>query len=101
MSSRISRAAASSFGNDRLGIVHTVIGKKRFTDEELKENLLAFVDVLNRAKPTGVKGVYLKSIALPYDGPRHSPRYRQDRCRSRGNRSLERSGPNELAESID
>ena len=52
------------FRNDRLGIVHTVIGKKRFTDEELKENLLAFVDVLNRAKPTGVKGVYLKSIAL-------------------------------------
>lgn len=52
------------FRNDRLGIVHTVIGKKRFTDEELKENLLAFVDVLNRSKPSGVKGVYLKSLAL-------------------------------------
>jgi len=52
------------FRNDRLGIVHTVIGKKRFTDEELKENLLAFVDALNRAKPTGIKGVYLKSLAL-------------------------------------
>lgn len=52
------------FRNDRLGIVHTVIGKKRFTDEELRENLLAFVDALNRAKPSGVKGVYLKSLAL-------------------------------------
>ena len=52
------------FRNDRLGIVHTVIGKKRFTDDELKENLLAFVDALNRAKPSGVKGVYLKSLAL-------------------------------------
>ena len=52
------------FRNDRLGIVHTVIGKKRFTDEELKENLLAFVDSLNRAKPSGIKGVYLKSLAL-------------------------------------
>jgi large subunit ribosomal protein L1 len=52
------------FRNDRLGIVHTVIGKKRFTDEELRENMLAFVDALNRAKPSGVKGVYLKSLAL-------------------------------------
>jgi large subunit ribosomal protein L1 len=52
------------FRNDRLGIVHTVIGKKRFTDEELKDNMLAFVDALNRAKPSGVKGVYLKSLSL-------------------------------------
>lgn len=52
------------FRNDRLGIVHTVIGKKRFTDEELKVNLLAFVDALNRVKPSGVKGVYLKSLTL-------------------------------------
>ncbi len=52
------------FRNDRLGIVHTVIGKKRFTDAELKANLLAFVDALNRAKPSGVKGVYLKSLSL-------------------------------------
>ncbi len=52
------------FRNDRLGIVHTIIGKMRFTDEELLENLLAFVDVLNKAKPSGVKGVYLKSLAV-------------------------------------
>ena len=52
------------FRNDRVGIVHTVIGKKRFTDAELQENLLAFVDALNRAKPSGVKGVYLKSLSL-------------------------------------
>lgn len=52
------------FRNDRLGIVHTIIGKKRFTDEQLRENLLAFVDALNRAKPSGVKGVYLKSLTL-------------------------------------
>ncbi len=52
------------FRNDRLGIVHTVIGKKRFTDAELRDNLLAFIDALNRAKPSGVKGVYLKSLSL-------------------------------------
>lgn len=52
------------FRNDRLGIVHTIIGKKRFSDAELRENLLAFVDALNRAKPSGVKGVYLKSLSL-------------------------------------
>lgn len=52
------------FRNDRLGIVHTIIGKKRFSDAELEANLLAFVDALNRAKPTGVKGVYVKSLSL-------------------------------------
>jgi large subunit ribosomal protein L1 len=52
------------FRNDRLGIVHTVIGKKRFTDEEIRDNMFAFVDALNRAKPSGVKGVYLRSLSL-------------------------------------
>jgi large subunit ribosomal protein L1 len=52
------------FRNDRLGIVHTVIGKMRFTEDQLKENLLAFVDALMRAKPSGAKGIYLKSLAL-------------------------------------
>src|ERR671919_2366224 len=43
------------FRNDRTGIVHLGIGKKSFSDEQLRENLFAFVDALQRAKPTGVK----------------------------------------------
>jgi large subunit ribosomal protein L1 len=52
------------FRNDRLGIVHSVIGKKHFTDDQIHENFLAFVDALNRMKPSAVKGVYMRSLAL-------------------------------------
>lgn len=52
------------FRNDRLGIVHSVIGKKSFTEEQLRENLYSFVDALSRAKPTGVKGIYIRSLSL-------------------------------------
>src|SRR5215217_6024759 len=45
------------FRNDKLGIVHTVIGKKSFTEEQIRDNLYAFVDALVRAKPSGSKGV--------------------------------------------
>jgi large subunit ribosomal protein L1 len=52
------------FRNDRLGIVHTVIGKKHFTEEQLEQNFLAFVDALVRTKPTGVKGIYLRTLTV-------------------------------------
>jgi large subunit ribosomal protein L1 len=52
------------FRNDRLGIVHTVIGKKSFTGDQIRDNLYAFVDALVRAKPTGAKGVYLRTLSI-------------------------------------
>jgi len=52
------------FRNDRTANVHSVIGKKSFTEEQLRENLLAFVDALMRAKPSAVKGVYCKSLSI-------------------------------------
>lgn len=52
------------FRNDRNGNVHTVVGRKSFSDDQIRDNLYAFVDALNRAKPTGVKGVYIKSLAV-------------------------------------
>lgn len=52
------------FRNDRNGNIHTVVGRKSFSDDQLRDNIYAFVDALNRAKPTGVKGVYIKSIAV-------------------------------------
>src|SRR3954470_9171339 len=39
------------FRNDRNGNVHTVIGRKSFSDDQVRDNLYAFVDALNRAKP--------------------------------------------------
>lgn len=52
------------FRNDRLGIVHLGIGKKSFTEEQIRSNLYAFVDALQRAKPSGAKGVYLRTLNI-------------------------------------
>ena len=52
------------FRNDRTGIVHSVIGRKSFSEDQLKDNLYAFVDAINRSKPTGLKSVYLRSLSI-------------------------------------
>jgi large subunit ribosomal protein L1 len=52
------------FRNDRLGIVHTVIGRKSFSEDQLRDNLYAFVDALVRAKPTGAKGIYCRTLTI-------------------------------------
>ena len=52
------------FRNDRTGIVHVAIGRKSFAPEQVRDNLYAFVDALQRAKPTGVKGVYCRTLTL-------------------------------------
>ena len=52
------------FRNDRTGIVHVAIGRKSFGNDQLRDNLYAFVDALQRVKPSGVKGVYCRTLAL-------------------------------------
>jgi large subunit ribosomal protein L1 len=52
------------FRNDRNGIVHLGIARKSFTEEQIRDNLYAFVDALQRAKPAGAKGVFLRTLAL-------------------------------------
>lgn len=52
------------FRVDKFGIIHTVIGKKSFDDERLKENFNALMNAILRAKPSGVKGQYVRSVAF-------------------------------------
>src|ERR687889_722226 len=52
------------FRNDRTGIVHLGIGRKSFSDNQIRGNLFAFVDALQRAKPSGAKGVYLRTLTV-------------------------------------
>lgn len=55
---------------DKLGIIHTVIGKVSFGPKKLQENLEALLVALDEAKPTGIKGEYILSITLaPTMGP--------------------------------
>lgn len=52
------------FRNDRTGIIHLGIAKKSFTEAQIRENLFAFVDALQRAKPSGAKGVFLRTLTI-------------------------------------
>ncbi len=52
------------YRSDRTGNVHVIVGKKSFDELALVENYLAVVDELIRAKPTGAKGRYIKSLAV-------------------------------------
>ncbi|UMM63645.1 50S ribosomal protein L1 [Aristophania vespae] len=49
---------------EKAGIVHAGIGKASFSESQLVENLKAFVDAVQKARPAGAKGTYLKKAAL-------------------------------------
>jgi len=52
------------FKAEKAGVVHCGIGKASFNEAQLLENVKAFIQAVNRAKPSGAKGTYLKKIAL-------------------------------------
>ena len=49
---------------EKTGIIHVVIGKASFEHEQLMDNFRTMADTINRAKPAGAKGQYIKSVAL-------------------------------------
>ncbi len=58
------KGGAVEFRVEKAGIVHAGVGKASFTEDALKANVVALVDALNKAKPSGAKGVYVKRISL-------------------------------------
>ncbi len=52
------------FKVDKGAIIHSAFGKGSFSSDELVANLAALVDAINRAKPTGAKGQYLRSLTI-------------------------------------
>jgi large subunit ribosomal protein L1 len=61
---RDAKGGAVEFRVEKAGIVHAGVGKVSFDDEKLIENIRAFWDAVNRAKPAGAKGTYMKKIAM-------------------------------------
>ncbi len=59
-----SKAGKIEYRVDRAGIIHAPIGKVSFDAEKLEQNFLALIDALIKAKPSGAKGQYVKSITL-------------------------------------
>jgi len=52
------------FRVEKAGIVHAGVGKVSFGEAALRENVQAFVEAINRAKPSGAKGTYVKRVSL-------------------------------------
>ncbi len=59
-----SKAGKVEFRVEKAGIVHAPVGKVSFETGKLKENVLALIDALMKAKPTAAKGNYLKKISI-------------------------------------
>ncbi|HVL54129.1 MAG TPA: 50S ribosomal protein L1 [Vitreimonas sp.] len=49
---------------DKAGIIHVPVGKSSFETDAIVENLAALVDAVNRARPAGVKGQYMKGLTI-------------------------------------
>lgn len=52
------------FKAEKAGVVHAGVGKASFDAAKLAENIRAFVDAVNRAKPSGAKGTYVKKVSI-------------------------------------
>lgn len=58
------KAGQVQFRADKAGIVQCTIGRASFSPEQLRDNLTALIDALNRAKPSSAKGVYLRKLSV-------------------------------------
>jgi large subunit ribosomal protein L1 len=61
---KASKGGAVEFRAEKAGIVQGSVGKASFDAAKLAENVLAFVEAVNKAKPTGAKGSYMQRVAL-------------------------------------
>ena len=58
------KAGEVQFRVEKNGIVHAGIGKASFSEEQIYENAKAFIEAIQKAKPQGAKGTYMKKISL-------------------------------------
>jgi large subunit ribosomal protein L1 len=58
------KAGQVQFRVDKAGIVHATIGRRSFETDKLRGNLSALLDALNKSKPSTVKGIYLRKLAV-------------------------------------
>ena len=58
------KAGQVQYRADKAGIVQCTIGRASFTEEALKENFLALIDAVNKARPSSTKGIYLKKVSV-------------------------------------
>src|SRR3989304_4963767 len=58
------KAGQVQYRADKSGVVQCTIGRASFTSDELAENLKALLDAVNKSRPSGIKGIYLKKVSV-------------------------------------
>ena len=58
------KAGQVQYRTDKAGIVQCTIGRASFAVDDLKTNMLALVEALNKAKPSASKGIYLRKVSV-------------------------------------
>jgi large subunit ribosomal protein L1 len=58
------KAGQVEFRAEKAGIIHAGVGKASFPDDKLAENIRAFADAIQKAKPSGAKGTYVQKVSL-------------------------------------
>ena len=58
------KAGQVEYRVDRTGIIHSPLGKMSFTDNQLEDNVKAYLDAILKARPASLKGAYVRSISL-------------------------------------
>lgn len=58
------RGGRVEFRNDKTGLLHVAVGKTSFSPEQIYDNIAALMEAVKAAKPSGQKGVYLRSITV-------------------------------------
>ena len=58
------KAGQVQYRTDKAGIIQCTIGRASFTPDQLKTNLMALIEALNKSRPQGTKGIYLKKISV-------------------------------------
>lgn len=61
---KAAKGGAVDFRAEKAGIVHAGVGKASFDAAKLEENIKSFADAVQKAKPTGAKGTYVKRVAI-------------------------------------
>ena len=61
---REAKAGKVEFRVDKAGNIHTPVGKKSFTPENIQANAMAVIEAIVRAKPSAAKGTYLRTVTL-------------------------------------
>ncbi len=61
---KAAKAGQIEFRVEKAGIIHAGVGKASFSEDQIRENITAFVGAINKAKPSGAKGTYMKRLSV-------------------------------------